>query len=108
MLKQTLLKTLSYAVMHMTVSISIAYLLSGSWKIALAIGLVEPCVQTVCFFFHERAWHRFEKKQHRADHHDSVIDSVSPATSTIEDWLHRPKETKVKKAVRFFKELTSH
>jgi len=107
--KQTLLKTLSYAAMHMTVSISIAYILSGSWKIALAIGFIEPFAQTVCFFFHERAWHRFERKKHRADYHDSIIDSVSPATRPVEDFLHRSKAKKLKKIARFFqKYLSAH
>lgn len=90
MLKRTLLKTLSYALMHMGIAIVVAYALSGSWKVALAIGLIEPCVQTVAFFFHERAWHRVETRQNAQDHHDSVIDSVSPVTRLMEKILrHR-------------------
>lgn len=87
MAQKLYLKTVSYAVMHMTISIAIAYLLSGSWQIALAIGLVEPCAQTVAFFFHEKAWHKVEQKHHQKDYHDSVIDSVSPATSFVEKAL---------------------
>ncbi len=89
MLKKTLLKTASYALMHMGIAILVAYALSGSWRIALAIGLLEPCIQTFAFFFHERAWHRFERQQHREDHHDSVIDSVSPASRIVEDMINR-------------------
>lgn len=89
-LNTTLLKTLSYAVMHMSIAIVVAYVLSGSVKVALAIGLIEPCVQTVAFFFHERAWHRIEKRQGDKDHHDSVVDSVSPVTRLVEKILrHR-------------------
>jgi uncharacterized membrane protein len=55
---RTLAKTMSYATMHMTVAITIAYLISGSWVIALSIGLLEPAVQTVFFFFHEKLWER--------------------------------------------------
>lgn len=80
--KKTFMKTLSYGVMHMSISISVAYLLSGDWRIALAIGFVEPCAQTIAFFFHERAWHRIERRWW--NHHDSVIDSVSPVGSVIE------------------------
>jgi len=87
MLKLTLFKTLSYATMHMTVAITIAFLLSGSWRVALAIGLVEPCVQTVCFFFHERLWHRIEKRAKITDPHNSVIDSTSPANQSVEAFL---------------------
>jgi uncharacterized membrane protein len=90
MLKKTLLKTSSYALMHMTIAITIAYALSGSWKVALAIGLVEPCAQTAAFFFHERAWHKYGGEGIVEDHHDSVINSVSPVTRCIE-WLLRHK-----------------
>jgi uncharacterized membrane protein len=92
MIKRTLLKTLSYAAMHMSIAIVVAYALSGSWKVALAIGLLEPCIQTIAFFFHERAWHKIEKRAHEPDIHNSVIDSISPASETIEGLL-RNKNT---------------
>jgi uncharacterized membrane protein len=81
---QSVLKTMSYGTMHMTIAILVAYALSGSWHVALAIGLVEPCIQTCAFFFHEKAWHRAEAKNKASDHHDSVIDSTSPANRVIE------------------------
>ena len=89
MIKHTVLKTCSYALMHMIIAISVAYALSGSWQVALAIGLVEPLVQTVAFFFHERAWHRYERKKHLNDHHDSVINSTTPLTRFLDILLHR-------------------
>jgi uncharacterized membrane protein len=57
-LKVTCYKTATYAVMHFIVAIIVAYVLTGSWQMALAIGLVEPFVQTFAFAFHERAWNR--------------------------------------------------
>lgn len=87
-MRKTLLKTLSYALMHMSIAIVVAYVLSGSWAVALAIGLIEPCVQTVAFFFHERAWHRLEHKAQMQDHHNSVTDSASPVTSVVERILN--------------------
>lgn len=89
MLKYTILKTMSYATMHMTVAILVAFVLSGSWRVAFAIGLIEPCVQTFCFFFHERAWHRFEKRHKEDDEHNSVIDSTSPASGAVEEMLRK-------------------
>jgi uncharacterized membrane protein len=56
--KITFMKTGTYAVMHFVVAIAVAYVLTGSWQMALAIGLVEPFVQTFAFAFHERAWNR--------------------------------------------------
>lgn len=88
MASRTLLKTLSYAAMHMVIAIAVAYALSGSWDVALAIGLIEPCVQTVAFFFHERAWHRSGDAAQEQDHHDGVIDSVSPLSRLIDKILN--------------------
>ena len=57
-LKITCMKTATYSLMHFTVAIAVAYLLTGSWSMALAIGLVEPFVQTFAFAIHERMWNR--------------------------------------------------
>jgi uncharacterized membrane protein len=51
-----LLKTLSYLTIHLTIGFTVAYLLTGSIAIAGGIALIEPCVNAVAFFFHERAW----------------------------------------------------
>lgn len=89
-MSRTFLKTCSYAVMHMSIAIMVAFALSGSWKVALAIGMIEPFCQTIAFFFHEKFWHKVENRMHHPDHHDSVIDSVSPVTRWIEKILrHR-------------------
>jgi uncharacterized membrane protein len=56
--KITWMKTATYAVMHLLVAIAVAYALTGSWGVALAIGLIEPAVQTVAFAIHERIWAR--------------------------------------------------
>ncbi len=58
------LKTLTYSVMHFFVAISVAYALTGSWQTALAIGLIEPLVQTVAYTLHEGAWARTGVKRH--------------------------------------------
>jgi uncharacterized membrane protein len=50
------LKTLTYGLMHLTVAIAVAYAVTGDWRAALAVGLIEPAVQTVAYTLHERAW----------------------------------------------------
>jgi len=49
-------KTATYSVMHMAVAVGVAFALTGSWVVALGIGLVEPIVQTVAYHLHEKAW----------------------------------------------------
>lgn len=54
------MKTASYAVMHLIVAITVAYALTLDWRKALAIGLIEPFVQTFAFALHDRYWRRRE------------------------------------------------
>lgn len=55
-------KTTTYGLMHLVVAVAVAYALTGSWAQALAIGLIEPVVQTFAFALHERAWARREAR----------------------------------------------
>jgi uncharacterized membrane protein len=64
-LKQIALKTMTYSVMHFTVAVLVAFALTRDWRIALAIGTVEPLVQTVFFTLHDRIWTRIEAKKAR-------------------------------------------
>ncbi|MEE8231014.1 MAG: DUF2061 domain-containing protein [Qipengyuania citrea] len=55
-MKRDLSKTFSFLALHLIVGFTVAYLFTGSWMIAGGIALVEPLVNAVVFFFHERAW----------------------------------------------------
>ncbi len=54
----TLKKTASYYVMHITVAAAVGYAVTGDVWLALTLSLLEPTVQAVAFFFHEKAWAR--------------------------------------------------
>ena len=56
-------KTLSFAVMHFSIAFTVAYLLSGSFIVGGAIAIVEPAINTVGYYFHEKFWNR--SQQHR-------------------------------------------
>ncbi len=56
-----LIKTASFAVLHFSVGFGVTYALTGSVAIATGVALIEPTVNTVVFFFHEKAWRRFGK-----------------------------------------------
>lgn len=60
-----LIKTASFAALHFGVGFGVTYLLTGSVAIATGVALIEPAVNTVVFFFHERAWHRFGRRLRR-------------------------------------------
>jgi uncharacterized membrane protein len=52
-------KTFSFAVVHFIVAFSVGFALTGSIAIGGAIALIEPALNTVAYFFHEKAWDRF-------------------------------------------------
>jgi uncharacterized membrane protein len=56
--EKTLKKTASYYVLHITVAAGVGYAVTGSVAMALTLSLLEPAVQAVAFFFHEKAWER--------------------------------------------------
>ena len=56
------LKTGSYSVMHFAVAIAVTFAITQDWRAALAVGLIEPAVQTVAFLIHDRVWARIEKR----------------------------------------------
>ena len=55
-MQRNLSKTFSFLALHLIVGFSVAYAFTGSFAMAGGIALVEPLVNAVVFFFHERAW----------------------------------------------------
>ncbi len=65
-LRQIAAKTVTYGLMHFTVAVLVAYALTQDIRIALAIGTIEPLVQTLFFTLHDRIWTRIEARRHAA------------------------------------------
>ncbi|WP_242914175.1 DUF2061 domain-containing protein [Brevundimonas pishanensis] len=61
--KQIAVKTLTYGLMHFTVAVAVAFALTGNIRASLAIGIIEPLVQTVFFTLHDRFWTRIENRK---------------------------------------------
>lgn len=51
-------KTLTFAVMHFTVAFSVAYLITGSFLVGGLVATIEPAINTVAYYFHEKFWQR--------------------------------------------------
>lgn len=60
--RQLWLKIVSYGAMHLIVAMLVAWAITRDWRLALAIGMIEPVVQTAAFVFHDRVWHRIERR----------------------------------------------
>ena len=53
-------KTASFAAVHFSVAFTVAFIMSGSVVIGGAIALVEPVINTIAYYFHEKVWKRIE------------------------------------------------
>lgn len=54
-------KTLTFTLMHFCIAFSVAYLLTGSVAVGGLVAAVEPLVNSVGFYLHERIWQRIEQ-----------------------------------------------
>ena len=62
---QEMKKTLSFAAVHFTVAFSLGWLLTGSPVVGGALALIEPALNTVAYYWHERAWSRWGSRDQR-------------------------------------------
>jgi uncharacterized membrane protein len=69
-------KTISFAVMHFAIAFSVAYLLTGDIVIGGAVALIEPAVNTVGYYFHERFWQRRRPQAVKTDRHEHALSPV--------------------------------
>jgi len=51
-------KSASFGILHLGVAFGVSFVLTGDVAIAGAITLVEPAVNTVVHYFHDRHWGR--------------------------------------------------
>ncbi|NVK38645.1 MAG: DUF2061 domain-containing protein [Gammaproteobacteria bacterium] len=56
-------KTISFAIVHFSVAFTITYIMTGSLLIGGALALIEPAINTVAFYIHEKAWNLRQIKQ---------------------------------------------
>jgi len=58
-------KTASFAIVHFCVAFTVGYVMTGSVLVGGAIALVEPAINTVAYFFHEKVWERIGQRAER-------------------------------------------
>ena len=49
-------KTVSFGVMHVSVAFTLVWLMTGDIVLGGAVALIEPVVNTVAYYFHEKFW----------------------------------------------------
>lgn len=53
-----MVKTISFAAIHFCVAFLVGYVMTGSLLVGGAMALVEPAINTVAFYLHEKVWTR--------------------------------------------------
>ncbi len=53
-------KTVSFAVMHFAVAFTVAWALTGDILVGGAVALIEPAINSVAYYWHEKYWVRKE------------------------------------------------
>ncbi|MZR64257.1 DUF2061 domain-containing protein [Alcanivorax sp. DP30] len=53
-----MIKTMSFAAVHFSVAFVVVWVMTGDWRIGGLTAMVEPCVNTVAYHFHEKVWKR--------------------------------------------------
>lgn len=58
-----MIKTTTFAIMHFTIAFTVAWLLTGDVLVGGLVATVEPAVNTVGYFFHEKIWQKIGRRQ---------------------------------------------
>ncbi|MEQ3635614.1 DUF2061 domain-containing protein [Alcanivorax sp.] len=56
-----MVKTISFGAMHISVAFLVVWAMTGDWRIGGLTAVVEPCVNTVAYHFHEKIWKRHKQ-----------------------------------------------
>lgn len=59
-------KSITFTIMHFCIAMTVAYLLTGSLVMGGLIALVEPLVNSVGYYFHEKVWDSVQRKKAQA------------------------------------------
>jgi uncharacterized membrane protein len=54
-------KTATFTVMHFSVAFTVVYLMTGDFMVGGAVALVEPLINSLGYFVHERVWDRLRR-----------------------------------------------
>ncbi len=58
-----MLKTTTFAIMHFSIAFLVAWLLTGDVLVGGLVATVEPAVNTVGYFCHEKIWQRIRRNR---------------------------------------------
>ncbi|GGB04821.1 DUF2061 domain-containing protein [Agarivorans gilvus] len=51
-----MIKTITFASMHFSIAFLVTWILTGDIMIGGLVAIVEPTINSIAYFFHEKAW----------------------------------------------------
>jgi uncharacterized membrane protein len=75
--RRMLMKTGSYYLLHIVVAAAVAYAVTGNLWAAITLSLLEPTVQAVAYFFHEKAWTAADRKAQAKEQAENPVEPGS-------------------------------
>lgn len=63
-------KTISFAIVHFSVAFTVGYVMTGSILVGGTMALIEPAINTVAFYMHEKVWTAI--KQNNAERNPAI------------------------------------
>lgn len=58
-----MIKTTTFAIMHFSIAFLVAWIITGDLLIGGLVAIVEPAVNTVGYFFHEKVWQHIRRRK---------------------------------------------
>ena len=55
---RSMVKSLSWRVVAMAITLSVTYAVTGSFSLAAAVGVTDTVIKIGTYYAHERAWNR--------------------------------------------------
>lgn len=75
-----MIKTMTYTAMHFAIAFLVAWLLTGDVLVGGLVAMVEPAVNSVAYFFHEKVWAAHQRRKgaslkgaHRSSGHNATV-----------------------------------
>lgn len=65
-------KIVAYGLVHFAVAAMVTHMLTGDVRLALAVGVIEPFVQTVFYGLYDRLWHRIDRRSRLSGVHETA------------------------------------
>jgi len=57
---RTIYRSITWRIIALTTTISIIYIVTKNWNIALTAGLLTNLFKTIFFYIHERIWNKIK------------------------------------------------